>query len=124
MGPKWPQNNASRYVRMSGMKRFIARTIGIRRNSRTRIKKTMSCQTPQFGVISLGTNLFHGMRAPKKMKRLEFSIMSMIVGNGRECVFFENQPSCPNPTPAPKATRKSSLPRTEPMPTQSRARRR
>lgn len=83
--------------------------------------KRQSCQMPQFGVTSRGMKSLKGMIVPKKTNMLELSNMSNIVGNGNECVFFENQPSWANPTPAPKATRKSSDPRMEPIPTQRMA---
>ena len=88
------------------------------------MRKRKSCQTPQCRVTSRGTNSFQGIIDPKKTKRPELSIMSMMVGKGRDLVFLENHPSFAKPTPAPKATRKSSIPKMEPTPTDRTARRR
>jgi len=109
---------------MSGMNRFKRRRIGIRRKRSTSIRKRNNCQMPHAGVYGFGVKSDQGMIEPKMMNMLELSTRSTMVGKGAERIFLENQPSCANPIPAPKATRKSSVPVMEPTPTERMAKRR
>lgn len=65
MGPKWPQNKASLYVLISGIQRFRAKTMGIRRHKMMRQSKATSLPGVKFSVSGVGENRAQGMMAPK-----------------------------------------------------------
>ena len=124
IGPKCPQNSASRYVLTSGMNSFISRTIGIRRNRSTRSRNIRCCPH-----TAIGCHVTRDELVPRndRAKENKHAAVEDQIHNGRERELFGflGEPAVMSKSnTAPKAQRKSLLPRIEPKPTQRIARRR